>query len=121
MIGTIILQFMPNELIPHGFGQLSFGFPKTDTIGHFISFFLLTWLVHTLLKIQLIISIMTTLFYAILTEVGQYYLTFRSADITDLMADITGVFGFMLFRVIYLKYKRMKLSSNQSAVDNTLI
>ncbi|GAA0820540.1 hypothetical protein GCM10009111_26180 [Colwellia asteriadis] len=103
---AIFPQFVPSEL-----KNFTFRLPKIDTIGHFISFFLLTWVVHSLIKVPLVISVITLIFYAACTEIGQYYLGFRSADWFDFLADATGVISFLLIKLTYLKYVRLKKST----------
>ncbi len=76
---------------------------KIDTFGHFISFFLLTWVLHSLLKFHLPTLIFTLIIYGGLTELGQLYLGFRNAEFNDFLADISGVLFFTLLKFSYIK------------------
>ena len=75
---------------------------QIDAIGHFISFFVLTWFLHVFLKLSLILLTPTLIIYGFMTEVGQAYLGFRSGQISDFVADIAGVLCFVLIRWIVL-------------------
>ncbi|WNC71424.1 VanZ family protein [Thalassotalea psychrophila] len=78
-----------------------------DKTGHFFGFFLLTWLVNSLIKIDLKLIIITLCVYAGLTEVGQSYLGFRSGQFTDFIADVLGCLTYVLI-VIANKNKAKK-------------
>jgi len=55
------------------------------------------------MRVPLMNSILCITFYAALTEVGQYYLGFRSADFSDFIADMVGIMLFITLKVIYTK------------------
>ena len=101
-------ELIPDNLTPTELTKLFYKFPKIDTIGHFISFFLLTWLVNSLLKVPMVQSVLVLFFYAILTEVGQYHLLFRSAELTDVLADTVGIFTFIFIKLTYLRLIKVK-------------
>ncbi|MGJ8691986.1 MAG: VanZ family protein [Thalassotalea sp.] len=87
---ALICSFIP------GFNQQIVENTKIDTIGHFIGFFLLTWLLTTFVKLPVTVAGLTLIFYAAATELGQAYLGFRNGEFTDFVADIVGVAAFIL-------------------------
>lgn len=102
-----ILLFFSNELsIPTELKKVVFRSPKIDTIGHFIGFFILAWLVHSLIKLTLVETFITLSFYGALSELGQYYLGFRNGEFSDFLADIVGISLFILLKLLYLTYKK---------------
>jgi VanZ family protein len=109
--GILIFDLTPSQLLPSELKKLFFKFPPIDTIGHFISFFLLTWLVNSLLKIPRALTIITLILYAVLTEVGQSYLVFRSAEFTDSLADIIGISSFFIIKAVYDQCVKIRNSS----------
>jgi hypothetical protein len=68
-------------------------------------FFVLTWLVASIIKLSLLSTFFTLSFYAALSELGQYYLGFRNAEFSDFYADIAGISLYLLLKYAYLKYK----------------
>lgn len=97
---ALILSFVP------GFSQQIVENTRIDTIGHFIGFFLLTWLLTSLAKLPTSIAAITLVFYAAASEFGQAYLGFRNGEFSDFVADIVGVgcFIFVLwFKLIFNK------------------
>ena len=78
-----------------------------DKTGHFFGFLLLTWLVNTLIKVDLTLIIITLCVYAGLTELGQSFLEFRSGQFTDFIADVLGCLCYALI-VIANKNKANK-------------
>lgn len=100
-----LLFFSSELLLPDTVKKLIFRSPKIDTIGHFIGFFVLTWLLASVLKLSLLSCIFTLSFYAALSELGQYYLGFRNAEWTDFFADIAGISLYIFLKYIYLRYK----------------
>lgn len=115
--GIVIFDLIPSKLIPIEFTKLFYKTPPIDTIGHFISFFLLTWLINSLLKVPMILTAITLVFYAVLTEIGQYYLVFRSAEFTDVLADTVGVFSFILIKLTYLQFMKIRKPSLENLSD----
>ncbi len=108
--GAILLFFSSELLLPETLKRLVFRSPQIDTIGHFIGFFVLTWLVSSVLKFSLLSTLFTLSFYAALSELGQYYLGFRNAEFSDFFADIIGISLFVFLKYTYLKYKSLILS-----------
>lgn len=86
--------------------ELIFQFAKIDTIGHFIGFFFLTWVLSSLLKFPLINLALCLIFYSALTEVGQHYLGFRNGEFRDFVADLIGISTFLLIKWIAVVYGR---------------
>ncbi len=108
IICAAILLFFSNELsIPAELKKIVFRSPKIDTVGHFIGFFILAWLVHSLIKLTLLETFITLSFYGALSELGQYYLGFRNGEFSDFFADIVGISLFILLKLLYLIYKKL--------------
>jgi len=103
--GALLLFFSNELLLPETIRKFVFRSPKIDTIGHFIGFFILTWLIHSMIKLSLLTTFITLSFYGALSEIGQYYLGFRHGEFSDFFADIVGISFFILLKVIYLFYK----------------
>ena len=93
------------------FRRLAFRSTQIDSIGHIISFLCLTWVLHSILKLPLFNTMITVAFYGALTELGQYYLGFRSAEFTDFIADLIGIAIFATIRWGILMYRNR--SSNR--------
>ncbi len=103
--GTILLFFSSELLLPEEIKKLVFRSPQIDTIGHFIGFFILTWIVFSLLKLSMRNTFLTLSLYAALSELGQYYLGFRNGEFSDFYADIAGITIYLLLKYSHLKYK----------------
>ena len=101
----MLLFFSSELLLPEAIKRLVFRSPAIDTIGHFIGFFVLTWLVSSIIKLSLLSTLFTLSFYGALSELGQYYLGFRNAEFSDFYADIAGISLYILLKYAYLKYK----------------
>ena len=114
-----LLFFSSELLLPDTIKKLVFRSPQIDTIGHFIGFFVLTWLASSILKLSLLSTLFTLSFYAALSELGQYYLGFRNAEFSDFFADIAGICLYIFLKYTYLKYKLFTLKkiikTNQTA------
>lgn len=106
---TTLLFFSSEFLLPIELKKLIFRSPQIDTIGHFISFFILAWLIHSLIKLTLVETLLTLSFYGALSELGQYYLGFRNGELSDFFADIFGVSLFILLKLLHLAYKKVLL------------
>lgn len=107
IIGAAILLFFSSELLlPAALKKIVFRSPQIDTIGHFISFFILAWLVHSLIKLTLVETLITLVFYGALSELGQYYLGFRNGEFSDFFADVAGIFLFVLLKLFYRFYNK---------------
>ncbi len=108
IISAAILLFFSSELLlPAALKKIVFRSPQIDTIGHFIGFFVLAWLVHSLIKLTLVETLITLSFYGALSELGQYYLGFRNGEFSDFFADIAGISLFILLKSLYLIYKKV--------------
>ena len=77
---------------------------QIDTVGHFIGFFCLTWILHSLAKFPLFTTVITLIVYAALTEVGQHFLGFRNGEFRDFAADVVGILFFALLKWIHMVY-----------------
>jgi len=107
IISAAILLFFSSELLlPAELKKIVFRSPQIDTIGHFISFFILAWLIHSVLKLTLVKTLITLSFYGALSELGQYYLGFRNGEFSDFFADVAGISSFILLKLLYLAYKK---------------
>ena len=109
LCGASLLFFSSELLLPDTIKKLIFRSPQIDTIGHFIGFFVLTWLVSSILKLSLLHSLFILFFYAALSELGQYYLGFRNAEYSDFFADIVGISLYIFLKYTYLRYKLFTL------------
>ncbi len=105
----MLLFFSSELLLPEAIKKLVFRSPQIDTIGHFIGFFVLTWLTSSIVKLPLLSTLLTLSFYAALSELGQYYLGFRNAEFSDFFADIVGITLYIFLKSTYLKYKTFTL------------
>ena len=115
LTGTILLFFSSELLLPEAIKKLVFRSPQIDTIGHFIGFFVLTWLVSSILKCSLSNTFFTLLCYSALSELGQYYLGFRNGEFSDFFADIAGITLYLLLKQSYSQYKSVILKNTVSA------
>lgn len=107
VISAAILLFFSSELLlPTELKRLVFRSPQIDTIGHFIGFFILAWLIHSLIKLTLLETLITLSFYGALSELGQYYLGFRNGEFSDFFADIAGIISFILLKLLYFTYNK---------------
>jgi VanZ family protein len=105
IISAVILLFFSSELsLPPALKILVFHSSQIDTIGHFIVFFILAWVTHSLIKLTLKEVFITLSFYGAMSEIGQYYLGFRNGEVTDFFADVAGVSLFILLKLLYLTY-----------------
>ena len=77
---------------------------RIDSIGHMIGFFALAWFLFLALKLPTINLSLCLIFYSALTELGQLYLGFRNAEISDFIADLVGISLFMLMRWTMMIY-----------------
>jgi hypothetical protein len=106
---AILLFFSSELLLPKALTKLIFRSSQIDTIGHFITFFVLTWCISSVIKTPFITTFITLAFYAALTELGQYYLGFRSGEFSDFFADIAGISCFILLKFSYIRYQLFML------------
>jgi VanZ family protein len=93
-----MFMFLPD------FRRLVFRGTQIDSIGHMIGFFALTWVLHSILKLPLVNTVLTMILYSALTELGQYYLGFRSGEFSDFFSDLVGIALFGVIRWAILVY-----------------
>lgn len=105
IIVTTLLLFA-HEFLPDTLRKRIFQFPEIDTIGHLTSFFILTWVTHSVIKISLPICTPLLIFYAALTEIGQSFLGYRSGELGDFIADVIGISLFLVTKWLYLSFFR---------------
>lgn len=79
---------------------------QIDTVGHFIGFFCLAWLVSSLGKLPLLPATLSLIVYAALSELGQYYLGYRNGEFKDFFADLGGILLFVLLKWCWLVYRK---------------
>ena len=87
-----------------GIRDFFFNNTRVDSVGHFISFFCLTLLLHSFIRLPLFNTMACLTFYAVFSEVGQYYLGYRNGELRDVIADILGISLFVLLKWIYIIY-----------------
>lgn len=107
LIISILLLFI-HDFLPDPLRERIFQFPAIDTIGHLTSFFILTWVSHSVIKLSLPFCIPLLTFYAALTEVGQSFLGYRSGELGDFIADVVGISLFILAKQLYLSFFKKK-------------
>ncbi|PKI14193.1 VanZ family protein [Colwellia sp. 12G3] len=100
IIVSILLLFA-HEFLPDPLRKRIFQFPEIDTIGHLTSFFILTWVSHSLIKLSLQFCVPLLIFYGALTEIGQSFLGYRSGELGDFIADVVGISLFILAKWLY--------------------
>ena len=105
LLSLIVALFFCLYFSSPEFRRLAFRSTEIDSIGHIISFFALTWVLHSILKLPLFNTMLTVTFYGLLTELGQYYLGFRSAQLSDFYADLIGIALFAVIRWSILMYR----------------
>ncbi|WP_133407903.1 VanZ family protein [Parashewanella tropica] len=80
-------------------------FEHIDKVGHFGSFFALAWLAYGSFKPKWYWLTSALAAYAVLIEVIQGFIPYRSASFADFVADLAGVAAFYLALVAYHKIK----------------
>ena len=83
-----------------------------DSIGHIISFFGLTWILSSFVKLPLMNTAICLVFYGALSELGQYYLGFRNGEFRDFIADIIGILLFVLLKWCSIVYGKRHASGS---------
>lgn len=94
------LAIVPSDKIWLDFGM-------GDKFNHFLAFFTLSLLLNrssSTVKHRLRNVIVLTLF-GMLIELVQYFLDYRSSDMYDLLADITGI---LLFQTLFSLYRLIR-------------
>ncbi|GHE94771.1 VanZ family protein [Thalassotalea profundi] len=104
LISSFCAYFMLDDL-----RAIVFRGTQIDSIGHIISFFLLTWLLNGIFKLPLTNCVITISIYAALTELGQYYLGFRNGELSDFFADLVGIALFALLRWGITIYRQSRI------------
>lgn len=99
-----ILLLCAHEFLPNTLRKSIFQFPAIDTIGHLTSFFILTWVSHSVIKLSLPVCVILLSFYAALTEVGQSFLGYRNGEAGDFVADVVGIILFVLAKQLYRRF-----------------
>jgi len=112
IIVTTLLLFA-HEFLPDSLRKHIFQFPKIDTIGHLTSFFILTWVCHSIIKLSLPLCVPLLIFYGALTEIGQSFLHYRSGQFGDFIADVIGISLFVLVKWLYLSFFRKPINEDQ--------
>ena len=105
ILAIIVILFFCLYFSSADFRRIAFRSAEIDSIGHIISFFCLTWVLHSILKLPLLNTMLTVAFYGVLTELGQYYLGFRSAQVSDFISDLIGIALFAIIRWSILMYR----------------
>lgn len=105
ILTIIVILFFCLYFSSADFRRIAFRSTEIDSIGHIISFFCLTWVLHSILKLPLFNTMLTVAFYGVLTELGQYYLGFRSAQVSDFISDLIGIALFAIIRWSILMYR----------------
>ena len=113
LFSLVILLLFSEILLSAEMRKLVFRFPKIDIVGHFISFFSLTWVVHSIIKLPIKVTLVTLIIYAGLTELGQAYLGFRTGEFTDFLADIVGIITFFILKYAYHYLQNRHISKNK--------
>jgi len=111
---TILLLFA-HEFLPNSVRKHIFQFPEIDTIGHLTSFFILTWVCHSIIKLSLLLCIPLLIFYGALTEIGQSFLSYRSGQWGDFVADVIGICLFVIAKWVYISYFRSSVKKDAAA------
>ncbi|WP_335909128.1 VanZ family protein [Shewanella indica] len=78
--------------------------PNLDKVGHIGSFFALAWLTYLAFRPRWYLMFATLAGYGFLIEMVQSRLPYRSADMADFVADMTGVVLFYVSLWGYRKY-----------------
>lgn len=99
----ILIFFIPNE-----FKIMIINKIQIDTIGHIIGFFGLSWILIRFVKLPLMNTVICLYFYSALTEIGQYYLGFRSGQFFDFVADVVGISLFATLQWLIVVYGKPK-------------
>lgn len=78
--------------------------PNLDKIGHFGSFFCLSYLTYLAFRPRWYWLALVLASYAVLIELVQSRLPYRSASLGDILADFTGIILFYFSLWAYRKY-----------------
>ena len=94
---ALVLLSLSLALLPE-FQKLVFRHAQLDTIGHFIGFFCLTWLIVSVAKLPFLPSTVALICYAGFSELGQYYLGYRNGEVSDFIANTLGILLFVALK-----------------------
>lgn len=112
ILAIIVMLFFGLYFSSDDFRRLVFRSTEIDSIGHIISFFCLTWVLQSILKLPLLTTMLTVAFYGVLTELGQHYLGFRNGEFSDFISDLIGIVLFAIIRWSILMFRNR--SGNKS-------
>lgn len=110
VIITSIALLFADTFLPEPWRKVIFQFPAIDTIGHLTSFFILSWVCHSIIKLSLPCCVLLLTFYAALTEVGQSLLGYRQGELGDFIADVVGICIFILMKWLYVSFFKTGLT-----------
>ncbi|WOT05958.1 VanZ family protein [Shewanella youngdeokensis] len=79
-------------------------FAHFDKVGHLGSFFVLSYLTYFAFKPRWYVLAIVLTIYAIFIEMVQSQLSYRSASLADIIADMVGVLLFYFTQWLYRKY-----------------
>jgi VanZ family protein len=85
--------------------KIGFGISHFDKLAHFGIFFLLTALFWKAFKFSLWKIAAILALYGAFVEIVQEYLTKRTGDIWDWLADMAGVLAFILLRKLWHRWR----------------
>lgn len=88
-------------------------FQHVDKVGHVGSFLALSFLAHYAFKPKWYYLVGALAGYAVLIELVQSRLPYRTASIGDIIADLSGIVLFYLLHFAYSKYQKLRLSAQQ--------
>jgi|TARA_R110000796_G_scaffold127645_10_gene243050 VanZ family protein len=83
-------------------------FAHMDKVGHLGSFFALSYLAHYAFKPRWYFLCISLATYAVLIELIQSRLPYRSASAADVIADFFGIALFYLLHFSINKYRKLK-------------
>lgn len=99
-----LLMVIGVSVMSHDLQRIIFRGTQIDSIGHMVGFFALTWFLHGVFKYSLIPLSICLIFYAGLTEIGQWYLGFRNPEMSDFISDIVGITAFVALKWLKIMY-----------------
>jgi VanZ family protein len=79
-------------------------FARQGLHRNIIGFFGLSWVLVGIVKLPMVNSLICLFIYSALTEIGQYYLGFRSGEFADFLADIAGIVLFIILHWFFIVY-----------------
>lgn len=86
------------------------GIPHLDKVVHFGLFFILAASMHYAFRLRYRWSLVILFGYAVATEVIQYYIPGRGADIYDVIADMAGAGTFFMLFGWYKRSRGQRLA-----------